>query len=84
MTDNGKNPMEGKPPGWYDDPDGVATNQAWWNGERWIETYRDPVTGKVTSPKKKPLGQWTKVWIAIGIALGIGAIYSFLSDVAGF
>jgi hypothetical protein len=30
-------------PGWYHDPSGVATHQAWWDGQRWTGATRpDP------------------------------------------
>ena len=70
--------MEGRPPGWYKDPDGVATNEAWWDGEKWIASVRDPVTGKVKNPDAKPLSQKKVVWIAIGFSLGVIALYAFL------
>jgi hypothetical protein len=28
-------PTPGPPPGWYDDPDGNAAIQRWWDGKRW-------------------------------------------------
>lgn len=67
--------MEGKPPGWYKDPDGLATHQAWWDGEKWTGVVRDSLTRRVTSPDRKPNSTKRSVLIAIGISLVIIVVY---------
>ena len=42
-------------PGWYNDPEGVYSHQAYWDGEKWTgeirlgrKAERDPVVGEQT------------------------------------
>jgi len=55
------NLMSGKPPGWYFDPSGTASNQAYWDGNAWTGQTR-PRPGMKNS---------TTYWIAGIIAAAI-------------
>jgi hypothetical protein len=48
-------------PGWYDDPDGVADRQTYWDGQRWSGQTRTRWENT-----KKP-------WVAIGLGFGLVA-----------
>ncbi len=72
-------PMEGKPAGWYDDPSGNATHQAFWDGAKWTGQTRPRSTTQPPqqSTKKSGVGKW--ILIGIGVLLAFGLIGSALS-----
>ena len=72
--------MQGKPPGWYKDPYGVATHEASWGGEKWIDTIRDPVTGKVRKDRWQ-ISLKAVVWIAVGMSLFVILAYVFVASI---
>ena len=61
-------PAQERPPGWYNDPEGKATHQAYWDGDSWtgetrlgdaVETHSEPVVPKQRAPL------YRRPWFAI-------------------
>jgi hypothetical protein len=54
-------------PGWYSDPEGVHTHQAYWDGEKWTGATRP-----------QPTRNRTWMWIAVTIGVGMALVVFFL------
>ena len=73
---------EKRPPGWYNDPDGEYSHQAYWDGEKWTgDTRRSPdqagAPAKTTSKLNLPTGgKGCLFWSVIGliVIVVVGAI----------
>lgn len=77
-TDTGD---ETRDPGWYNDPDGVHSHQAYWDGKQWTgETRPGPGQSVSTGPQTKP-PIYKRPWvIVIAAILGLGLIGSALEQ----
>lgn len=77
-----KSPMEEKSAGWYSDPAGKASHQAYWNGEQWTGATRPSPSESASSDSRSGLPRW--VWVVGGIAIlaiWIGSQLDSQSDV---
>lgn len=58
-------------PGWYEDPSGEATHEAYWDGEKW--------TGATRPDRKKRRRRQVTIGLAIGVAV-LGSWAEFSAD----
>jgi len=75
-------PME---PGWYDDPSGQASHQAYWDGSSWTGATRpDPGIAKSPSPSPVAVAKppvYKRGWvIALVVVLGVGFVGAALTE----
>lgn len=64
--------MEGKPPGWYPDPEGEVTHLAYWDGEQW--TGATAKVGQPPAPATRPRSTRWMAWVIGILVLGVVAI----------
>ena len=74
--------MEPTSPGWYNDPQGVHTHQAYWDGENWTQATR-PGSTAGGGPQRTPLDypiwartvdQFPTTWENVAVELGIEVV----------
>lgn len=64
-------------PGWYNDPSGEATHQAYWDGKQWTGATRPNPSGPVSLPPKRGVPTW--VWI-VGALVLVAVVVSQLNS----
>lgn len=60
--------MEGMDSGWYDDPTGRATHQAYWNGEEWTGQTRPGKAKQHVYERYEKRSMWLRWIVSVAAA----------------